>query len=237
LKKIRPLPELDLARIAPLTNEQKLNALRQLKQGHPPYSYQPARKSQLDILNVEAGPLGIVPRARWAQIAEQILRRSRNDPEAQANLAFASALYNFADSERIAGITHEFFPLPIGITHKVSYWLPAVLSVNGTPTAFFIDPRRAKKLTADGRRFVFSMMHERIRVSDPDFAEIELGIIQFGVDGKIRVPKLFVASDVKLFDFHELDDMVRETYKLWQMVLEEREAEIRRRASGDDWWG
>lgn len=233
--KIRHLPDLDLARIAPLPSDQKRAALRQMKLGHPPYSYQPMRGSMLDILNVEAGPLGVVPRAPWQSVADQISKGSRSAEEAEANLAVAFALYGYASAESIAGRRHEFFPLAIGVSEKVSFWLPAVIALNGGALVPFIDPRRTKKLPSEGRRFVFSVMHQRIRAADPDFAEVELGILQFGVSGenqRLRVPRLFTARDTVLFDFDAIDAMVRETYQIWREVLEERESETRRRGTG-----
>lgn len=234
--KTRLLPDLDLARIAPLQTDQKWNALKQMKLGHPPYSYQPMRRALLEILNVDAGPLGMVPRAPWAQIAEEIAKRARSDHEELANLAVANALYGFADDHLIAGQRHEFFPLAVGLTGKVSYWVPAVISMDGRPTIPFIDPRRAKGLTKEGRRFAFSVMHERIRVADPDFSDVELGIVQFDTQMQgervVRMPKLYTASDVELFEFDTIDAMVRETYEIWHAVLSERDAEARRRGTG-----
>lgn len=233
---MRPLPDLDLARIAPLPTDQKWNALMQMKLGRPPYSYGPARQSLLEILNVDAGPLGLVPRAPWSLIAEEVAKRSRTDDEEAANLAVAHALYGFADAHAIVGQRHEFFPLAVGISGKVTYWVPAVVAVNGRPLVPFIDPRKAKRLTKDGRQFAFSVMHERIRAADPDFLEVELGIIQFDAvmqgDVVVRIPKLYTASDVGLLNFDTIDAMVRETYDIWRAVLVEREVDARRRGTG-----
>jgi hypothetical protein len=218
-----------------MPTDQKRKELQRMKLGHPPYSYQPARRSQLEILNVDAGPLGIVPRAPYQQIADEIIKRSKSEAEIVANLAFASALYDYADGERLKGRRQDFFPLAIGTSAKVSFWLPAVIAIDGRPTVLFIDPRRTKKLTEIGRQFAFSLMHERIRAADPDFAEVELAIMQFGVDGddtRKRVPKVHTASGIPLFDFDTLDAMVRETYDLWHEVLTEREADARRRGTG-----
>jgi len=233
---MRPLPDLDLARIAPLPNDQKWHALRQMKLAYPPYSYLPTRRVLPDLLNVDAGPLGMVPRAPWAQIAEEIVRRSRTEVEKLANLAVGEALYAFASDHSIMGRRHEFFPLTVGLSEKVTYWVQAVISLGGRPTVPFIDPRRSKKLTSEGRRFAFSVMHERIRMPDPDFAGVELAIIQFDVLDEagrlVRRPKLHIAADLKLYDFDTIDSMVRETYEVWQAVLAEREAETRRRGTG-----
>lgn len=192
--KIRPLPDLDLARIAPLPRDRKRAALEQIKLGHPPFSYSPMRRSILEVLNVDVGPLGVVPRAPWRNIKEEISRRSQTIEEEQANLKVAEALYRFAEERRIEGRRYDFFPLPIGVSEKITLWLPAVIALDGKAAVRFIDPRLSRKLTSESRRFVFSVMHERIRVADPDFAEVELCIIQFGRDDEgARIPKVFLA--------------------------------------------
>jgi hypothetical protein len=90
-----------------------------------------------------------------------------------------------------------------------------------------------KRLTVDGRRFVFSVMHERIRAADPDFANVTLAIVQFSLSTKgPREPAIFTDQGVELFTFDELDQMVRETYQLWMEVYEERAADVRRRGAG-----
>lgn len=240
--KTRLLPDLDLARIAPLPRDEKRAALRRLRIGIPPYSYAPTRRSLLDILNVEARPLGVVDRAPWANVALQVARMSKSDAEQAANLAVAEALYRVADENGWVGRRQEFFPLAIGIGAKVAYWLPAVMSIDGKATAIFMDPRRADRLTREGRRFAFSAMHERIRAADPDYAEVELAIVQLDTvrevivaeDGSksesiTRIPRLHIAGDMKLFDFSEIDDMVRETYEIWAEVLADREDAARKK--------
>lgn len=231
--KMRPLPELDLARIAPMPRDQKRRALEQMKLGRPPYSYDPMRQSALDILNIEPGPLGAGARTPWHVIEADVRRRAKTADEADANLRVAEGLYSFADANHLRGRRHEFFPLAIGTSEKVTYWFQAVLAVGEKALVPFIDPRRAKKLSAEARRFVFSVMHERIRVADPDFAHVGLAIIQFAApDEGSRVPQLFTDDGLELLEFDALDAMVRETYELWREVLEEREAETRRRAGG-----
>jgi len=231
--KIRPLPEIDLARIAPLPRDQKRNALEQIRLGHPPYSYAPIRASASDVLNVQSELIGPMPRTPWEKIQETIVKRSTSDSEEQANLRVAQGLFTYIDRNRIVGRRHDIFPLALGVGSKVVYWQPVVLNVHEQPTIPFLDPRRAKALTAEGRRFVLSVMHERIRVADPDFAGVSLAVIQFSLSEKgPRIPLVYTDESVKLFTFDQLDQMVRETYELWQEVCEGRVEEIRRRAAG-----
>lgn len=226
--KMRPLPDLDLAKISPLPTDQKRNALEALRLKRPPYSYNPGRKFQPDILNIEVGPLGSVPRASLEQIIERVSRASKSPEEEVANVLFASALYRFATENGLVGQKHEFFPLSVGVSEKVQYWTPGVVKLSGKPTVLFIDPRRSTRLTEAGRRFAFSAMHERIRAADADFANVELAIIQFDdTDKQKRVARPYFASGVDLYSFEALDLMVRETYEIWREVLAEREREER----------
>lgn len=231
------IPEIDLACIAPLPYEEKRRALEQLKRWHPPYSYKPVRRVALESLNVDAGPLCPVGRASWAQISREIAKISRTEAEKIANLAVGEAIYDFGSRNIPFGRKQEFYAFPARGNQRLSYWVPAVVALDGRPTVLFIDPRRAKRLTEKGRRFVFSIMHERIRVHDPDFADVELGIIQFGTnkdnknDRPISVKK---AGNMALHDFSEINAMIQDTYDIWQEVLSERAEEARSQSTGTD---
>jgi hypothetical protein len=231
--KIRPLPEIDLACIAPMAREQKRNALEALNLGFPTYSYAPVRASLSDILNVRAGMIGPLPRPPWARIKDTISKKCRKDTEQDANLRVGEGLFDYVDEEGVTGRHQEIYPLALGVGTKVTYWHQVVLTIDRRPIIPFFDPRRTKALTIAGRRFVFSVMHERIRAADPDYAVVALGVVQFVVNAKgPRQPVLWLDDGVTLFTFDELDEMVRETYDLWREVCEERAAEDRRTGTG-----
>ncbi len=231
--KIRPLPEIDLARIAPKPRDEKRRDLEQMRLGHPPYSYGPVRGTLSDVLNVQSDLIGPMPRTPWEKIAQTIQRKSRSDVEEQANLRVASGLFNFVDDKGVVGRHHDFHPLQLGIGSKVVYWQPTILRLDDQAVIPFLDPRRVKRLTEQGRRFVFSVMHERIRAADPDFADALLAVVQFDLSANgPRKPTIFTDRGVVLFSYDELDAMVRETYELWIEICEERAADVRRRGAG-----
>ena len=227
--KMRRLPDLDIARIGPMPRAQKKRELEQMKLAFPPYSYDPMRKRILDILNVEPGPLTTLPRTPWEKVEAAICSDGKKPEEIEANLRVAEGLYLYAERKGIVGRREEFLGLSIGVSEKVTFWNPAVLNLDGRPLVPFIDPRKAKRLTEDGRLFAFSAMHERIRAADPDYAGVALGVFQFtNPDEGPRGARLFTDDGLTLHSFDELDAMVRETYEVWHEVLEEREAAARR---------
>lgn len=231
--KIRPLPDIDLARIAPLPEAQQRTQLQQMKVGRPPFSYAPLRACFHDIFNIQPEMFGPVHPTDWSVIEASLLKKCKSADELKSNVVVARGLHQFAAEANLLGRSHEFFPLAMGAGRKVVYWLPMVLAHEGRPLVPFIDPRRSRGLTREGRRFAFSMMHERVRAADPDFESVDLAIFQFGsFSGDQRNPVLHVDRGVPLYSLEELDAMISTTYALWQEICEEREVETRRKGTG-----
>lgn len=221
---IRLLPDIDLARIAPQPDDIKRKSLQQMKGGRPPVSYNPLRSCFDDIFNIQPGlAFGYAPPTPWAVIEAELDSRCRSEVERVQNKRVARGLHDFASSGRLMGRKHEFFPLSMGAGRKVTFWLPMILAIDERAHAIFIEPRRTRGLMANGRRFAFSMMHERIRAADEDFADVRLGIVRFAdPDGDRRAARLFTDVDVDLYPLEKLEHMVATTYEMWREVLEER---------------
>ncbi|AWZ19772.1 hypothetical protein [Roseovarius sp. TM1035] len=231
---IRLLPDIDLARIAPQRDDIKRKSLEQMKGGFSTFSYKPVRACFSDIFNIQPDlDLGAAKPTPWAVIEAELRKRSRSDEEFTYNLRVARGLHDFASSGRVYGRRQEFYPLSMGIGQKITLWLPMILAIDEQASALFIEPRRTRGLTAEGRRFTFSMMHERIRAADEDFANVRLTIVQFGdpSDGR-RAVRLHTDEGVELYTREELEQMVASTYEMWREVLEERGRKARGRATG-----
>src|SRR5690606_12922647 len=203
--KIRRLPEIDLARIAPKPTEQKHRALEQFKLGHPTITYKPVRVLFADIFNVQPDMFASADPTAWPVLERLIRVKATSDDECSANLLVAKGLHDFARSNALRSRSQAFFPLSLSVGEKVEYWLPMVTALEGAPLVVFIDPRCGKRLTAEARRFVFSTMHEHIRIANPDFAAARLGVVQLGdaADGR-RPVTLSTDEGVELFGFDQL---------------------------------
>lgn len=231
--KIRPLHEIDLARIATMPEAQQRKQLEQIRQGRPPFSYSPLRGCYHDIFNVQPEMFAPVSPTDWEVVQQNLAKKCKSGDELKSNLAVARGLHRFAIEAEVVGRAQEFFPLAMGSGRKVSYWLPMVLAFGGQPIIPFIDPRRSRRLSKEGRRFAFSMMHQRARVADPDYESVDLAIFQFGdFDDEIRSPIVYTDRGVTLFTLEQLDAMISTTYDLWREVCAERDAEARRTGTG-----
>ena len=123
--------------------------------------------------------------------------------------------------------------MPLGSGRKVTYWLSMVLSIENEVLIPFIDPRGTKRLARDGRRFVFSVMHEQIRAPNPDYADVQFAVMQFGdVDDDVRHHDLHTDENVELFTLDEMNSMTSVTYELWGEICEERRVAAYRKAGG-----
>ena len=230
--KKRLLPELDLARLAPAHPDIREKALRRMKQSYSPYSYDPFRRGLSAIFNTEMA-LFASEKLPWEKIKQAVTRECKTKEAIVPNLLVAKGLYDFCADHEIAARSYEYGSFKLKLGMSISYWQPLIVRIDGKPCAVFADPRKSSRLTKDGIRFVLSVMHEHIRVSNPDFAELELCIFQFSDPYEdVRPAKLFSAQDFELFSLADLETMADETISLWNKILEERHEEAIRKAAG-----
>ena len=223
--KIPRLGEIELARNAPQALELQRNNLLQIMDGKARMWYAPVRKMYGDIFNIGSSLFGPGVSASWNVIERELHKKCKSDLIWKHNSAVAKMLHEYCIREKISGYAHEFGPMHMGrAAGDVFYWLPMNLFMNGQTTVVFIDPRRpVSQLCPDGRRFVLSMMHEHIRKTDPDYANVQLAVIQFADAGGVAgVPILHTDKGVTLYSHSELQNMVDATYKLWDQLHAER---------------
>ncbi len=229
------LPEIDLARIAPSPASGREYELRAFSLGHPPLTYKPVRDNIGDLLNLNSELLGPQPVTHWEIIKRIIAKASRDDLEQTCNIAVAKAIYDFAIETRAVSFKKDTARWNVGFGQSVVYWSNLYTVIDGRPHFIFFDQRLSNCLQPIGRRFVFSMMHQRLRVDDPDFSTAELCIMQFrrGDLGQ-RVMKPYYAQYETLYSRDELNLMIDETYRLWMDICAERERETRSKAVGQN---
>jgi hypothetical protein len=144
-------------------------------------------------------------------------------------LGVAKALHDYCLGNSVVSRRKSIPVWPVGFGHQVAYWWNLYCVLEKRAVVPFIDPRLNSPLTGLARIFAFSLMHERIRVSDPDFADAGLLILQFGKGEQgERVARPHWADGLELFDSGQLNEMITVTYRIWAEVLTEREAAERK---------
>jgi hypothetical protein len=222
--KIRRLPETELANLAFLSPAAKRLALSQwLKpKGAMPPSYEPVRKTFGEAVRLETSLLKSETRhSTLGQLEELVARECRgNAAKLAQNLPVARSVRRYVDQFGITASSAEVFPLVLIPGFKYSYWTPVLVHYPDRVASVFLDMRRAGFLGPVGRRFCFSLMHERFRAMDERYAELQLEIWRFGKDEKRTI---HVTTETgSLFGFEAILEDVRETY----IILEDLQREM-----------
>jgi hypothetical protein len=209
----------------------RLHALRQVKSGGGSGSYEPTRRKLPDIVNRRAGAFTSRPTS-WARIESDLERMSKTPHEERMNKTASKAIRQYCAENNMEARELEGFPLSFSIGVKLRCWSPALFLYDDRTAAPFFDMRRTYRLTRDGRRFMFSVMHIALRENNPDYQDVELEILHL-TDTSERKIRLISERGMRLFSYDELEAMVRETYRLWESVLDERRGASAR--PHDDW--
>ncbi|MBM7405003.1 MULTISPECIES: type VI toxin-antitoxin system SocB family DNA replication inhibitor toxin [Sphingomonas] len=231
--KLRRLPETDLARIAPLAADEKRKALKSFTSGGGSWSYDPARAQNFNIVN-PVSPLGLLSkRPSMEAIRKLIANRCTCDAQEDSCLEVVDLFEEWYRRNATGAVERAIPSMAIGSLGLVRYWENFFARVRDQNTFLFIDYRRQKGLTKAARKFVFSMMHQQIRVSDPDLHDASLLILQFPQwkSGRSIVDHALLDDD--LYSPSELSKMIDETYAIWLDILSERKtAEPVKRVAG-----
>jgi hypothetical protein len=229
-KKIGPLHETDLARIALLPLEQKRIELQRLREFVPTHSWNPFRLALPAIFQAKKSLLDL-PRATWPEIKAGIGRACKKHPGwLEPNLQLAKLVFEHASEMKVSSIEWSFGGLAVGFGAAVRYWPEFYIIENDLPVILSCDPRRGNGYTKLAHSFVFSAMHHHI--ARGDFLEARFRIASFPVNRarKERSIRYVEMHAEHLIDYDLLNRAVQETYNIWFEVLEEREEKARREA-------
>ena len=237
--KLRPLPEIDLARIAPQPTELKWSMLRSFKTGGGSWSYRPAREQVFNVFN-PSNPMGLGhSKPSLEQIEAEIRKSCRMAAQETSCVEVTRLLWSWAKQNAEAAVEKPQTSMAIGSIASVRYWNNFVFLHNGRPTFAFFDHRRGSTgLTKVGLRFTLSMMHQQLRLPDPDFSEASLLVLKFlSPKQESRIIIEHWDHQFELYQFDQLQEMVAETYDIWRAINEERMSSTRQSAANGDWWG
>lgn len=233
--KTRRLSEIDLARLAALTDQSMLEqALRGYNAGGGAWSYDPVRGSTSDILGAATPLLGALAPLPWSKIETQIRAASkRGEVQASANALVGKVLFDATQTYRWSAVKFPMGSLPIGIGETVRYWSDVVLEDEEGLLVPFFDHRREHGIANDAvRQIVFSMQNLWVRERHPDLMNARLAVIQFPSADETRGIRVECHSEADLLAYEELDARVRNVYETWARISEGKAREGRKTGTG-----
>lgn len=233
--KIRRLSEIDLARLCTYPAGSSLEqALRNYNTGGGSWSYDPVRISTADILNAKVPLLDRMIEAPWAKLARQITAASNRGPkQAAANCLVGKVLFDQSRALGWRAAKFDMARMPIGFGEAVRYWSDVVVDDGDGLIVPFFDHRREHGVAnVDIRRIVFSMQNVWVRDRYPDLSDARLAVVRFPSDGEDRTIQVDVHVESDLLSYDELNELVRNVYRTWAQVTEERAETERRTGTG-----
>lgn len=209
----------------------RLHALKQVKSAGGSGSYEPTRRKLPDIVNRQAGSFP-ARRTSWGRIESDLVRLSQSQQEERMNKTASKAIFKYCLDNALEARELDGFPLSFSIGVKLRCWSPALFIYDDRMAVPFFDMRRTYRLSREGRRFMFSVMHIALRENNPDYQNVEHEILHL-TDTSDRTIRLISERGMRLFTYDELEVMVRDTYHLWHSVLEQRQEDSTK--PHDDW--
>ena len=226
---VRLLPDTDLARVALLSEDEKLVQLRRVKFGVPPHSLNPLRKAVPGLFNARKSLLEL-PACTLNDVEAAIRRDCRGHPEwLDPNLTLARKLFEFNAKRALVAVERSFEPVPIGFGARLKLWHDFYTVQSERPVVSFIDPRLQNGLTALGRQFAFSAMYHNLAIGDFSEATFEILRLPRIKDSNERFVQVFQFDVSELVSEDDINQAINKTYEVWAKVLAEREEEERRR--------
>ena len=228
MKKTRRIHELDLAEIAPISDPfVKRKKLEGLGSGFSvKHNLNPVRRAMPDILNKQGSlPFELSPAAEET-ILRNVIRACRHLPDVRYNYPLAVALLHHFRGKKVQSFERTQSSWDVGRGHTVRYWNDLYSLVDGQPTFSFLNPRISLLLRESSVTFALSLMNERLREEDPDFADAELMLMQARpVSRTQRTILVHSDRDYALFPRSLLSEMIEETYAILEIIELDRARE------------
>ncbi len=213
LRSIR-LPETEIANLAFKSYDFKVAFLSNwLRPKQIKGSYEPLRKSIGEAVHVGLPLLPDIQPTSLEQLENLVVKECKgNTSLVSMNLAPVRAIRSFVQENDLRADFLEELPIALHPGMRYSFWAPMIVRYGGKSRIVFFDLRRTGGLKEGGLRVCFSIMHERFRALNSDFASVEFESWRFAnnVKRSIRV----TAEWCEPVSYKDIIADVAETYSI-----------------------
>lgn len=233
--KNRRLPETDIANLAFLPATLKMQRLAAwLRPRQAKGSYDPYRRTSADAVNQQL-PLYAEGQilTPWNKLEGLIKDRCRGDELLLSmNIPVAKATHDFSLENDLSAEPIPVGSLTLSEGQRYEFGPNLVLYYDDGVSAMFPDLRRTGNLSQNGRRVAYSMMHQRLRVNYPEYAELRLETWRYR-NNDTRSIEVFRHTDELLYSYEELSQDFAETYRIMNELRAGDEVAQRRNRGND----
>jgi len=210
-------PVTDFANIASLPPLMRKAEVRLFNSFIPKQNYRPLRSIHDEILRV-SGFGNFCERPDYSVILEKIIARTKNykkenrPAQLRLNLYASRALYDYAVEHDVHCVKEHFGSFAYTMMGGIKPFEESVVFIDGEPHIVFLDFRKQKHLTPEGRKFIFSVMDHHIRNKFEDLSDVKLTVLHMRGKGKNRYIETIVHDESELFNLNDVEQMVTDMF-------------------------
>lgn len=222
--RITRLSATEVANISPLQTSQKIKALHAVEVPKVFWGYNPVVNA-LPKLLLAASPLfGNLPGGSDEDLIEQIRKACRSGPvQAAANVAVAEAIVSWRNENRVRGVV--IHPEPYrSSADAIRFCADVAVIADGQLYVINLDCRSQMNLGGLGKEFMKSIMHHTALIGDLKGAKVAI-LRTPKISARLRKASLEVLEGQPTYTLNQVDQMVMETYSIWETILMARRSE------------
>lgn len=219
--KITRLHPTEVANISVLPTEKKLPALLGVEKPAVRWGYQPVHKNFPKLLLANTELFSSLPPDPDKAVLKSVQDLCKNGAaQIAACTTVAEAILKWRKLNKFSSriVYSEPFKTTVDTLHYCSDVVPII---DGHPVIISVDCRAKMSFTSLGREFMKSLIHHTARIGDLRDARVAVLRVPKQSDGTRKCILEYLEGE-PAFSFDEINQMVLETYTLWQHVLEER---------------
>lgn len=226
------LPDTEIANLSFLPLEDKRRALFAFSQPKQiSGTYRPFRKVFADAVNLQFPLFGTsLHSIDLAALRKHLWLECKGNEQVLAmNIAIAEATLQYAQEHSIEATKIDVVSLSFPNSPSHDFGLDLLIRYRDRASVVFLDMRRSNGLNQNGRKFMFSALHQRFRTAYSDLSEVGLEIWRYKNNKNRTLVALTDGNEH--YDFADMEADVAETYAVWSEVVSR--APPRLRAVGD----
>lgn len=227
-----------MANNGPLAFSKKKADLERVEDPHVTWGYDPLRRGLAGLLQATGdmfSAVGVETKYSDERVLAALSSACKKDErQRKACLSSATVLLEWRDVCKMRAVRLDPAPLPYKTpVDQLQFAHDVALIADEKIFLFYFDPRSSLTLTDPGREFVKSLMWHSARIGNVRDAQIALLQTPSSRGGR-RTVRFDILEGEPLYSLDAIDEMILETYRVWELILMERRRGANKLGNADD---